>query len=364
MVGMGKAMSHWLDTLRQSGAGSSEAGAAAEAWAGLERIRDGLLDAGIRDVDDFVNDWAWNNGLDASRSSQASTPSEASHPGNGLLPHSPLPLDVSGLPLASSLSSPVPSLTVPLPVAVFSDPATPTLNLDPPEENTEATPKIRQGPPPALWSTEPDTVGGPSLRSPIAPAAPPVSGALAAPAAGPPIFLSTRTDRPSPTLSRTTNFGHPSSYPSPIAAQQQAAAAGSPRGQAPVSPATSPRTQKTPITSPPVALPPSQSSSRSPLSPLSPLSHTRQALRGPLPPDSNGDPLAGIGVGVVKAADHRRRSSYLTSGVWSPTAPVGAGLGASSSASPGTGTARVGSPAAKRSGSRERATVDPLGAGW
>jgi TBC1 domain family protein 5 len=78
MVTMGKAMGEWLDVIRE-GAGSTPA-ETAEAWRGLDRVRDGLLDAAGNDVEDLVQAWAWNDGLDSSRSRGATpvTPSMVS----------------------------------------------------------------------------------------------------------------------------------------------------------------------------------------------------------------------------------------------------------------------------------------------
>ncbi|GMK56522.1 hypothetical protein CspeluHIS016_0303620 [Cutaneotrichosporon spelunceum] len=69
MLGMGKAMSEWMAVLREGKEGPE----ATDAWTGLDRVRDTLLEAAGQEVDDLVKDWAWNDALDVSRSRAAST---------------------------------------------------------------------------------------------------------------------------------------------------------------------------------------------------------------------------------------------------------------------------------------------------
>lgn len=70
MLTMGKAMSSWMDTLKDGHGGEETK---AEAWAGLDRIRDSLLDAAGKEADEMMRDWAWNDDLDSSRSQPSST---------------------------------------------------------------------------------------------------------------------------------------------------------------------------------------------------------------------------------------------------------------------------------------------------
>ncbi|WWC58047.1 uncharacterized protein I303_100582 [Kwoniella dejecticola CBS 10117] len=71
MVGMGKAMSEWLSIIHSSS--GQEAGEAEKenAWKGLERVKDGLLDAAGKETEQIVKEWGW--GLETS-SSRAGTP--------------------------------------------------------------------------------------------------------------------------------------------------------------------------------------------------------------------------------------------------------------------------------------------------
>ena len=67
MLGMGKSMAGWLEQL---GSASQEG----EAWRGMEKVRDSLLDAAGAEVEDIVREWGWNENLEAPPSG-SSTPS-------------------------------------------------------------------------------------------------------------------------------------------------------------------------------------------------------------------------------------------------------------------------------------------------
>ncbi|KJE05733.1 TBC1 domain family member 5 [Cryptococcus gattii NT-10] len=72
MLGMGKAMSDWLDVLHNSQQQMEES-EIENAWKGLARVKDTLIDGAGRDVDEIVKEWGWHEGLEAS-SSRSSTP--------------------------------------------------------------------------------------------------------------------------------------------------------------------------------------------------------------------------------------------------------------------------------------------------
>lgn len=72
MLGMGKAMSEWLDVLHNSQQQMEES-EIENAWKGLARVKDTLIDGAGRDVDEIVKEWGWHEGLEAS-SSRSSTP--------------------------------------------------------------------------------------------------------------------------------------------------------------------------------------------------------------------------------------------------------------------------------------------------
>ncbi|RXK39143.1 hypothetical protein M231_03648 [Tremella mesenterica] len=80
MLGMGKAMSGWVDRLKTKPQDE-------EAWKGLERVRDGLLDAAGKEVEEIVGEWGWNEGLE----SRSTTPIPSSYKPNSR--PTPLPLD-------------------------------------------------------------------------------------------------------------------------------------------------------------------------------------------------------------------------------------------------------------------------------
>ncbi|WVQ64733.1 uncharacterized protein L199_002900 [Kwoniella botswanensis] len=84
MVGMGKAMSEWLSVLGPSA--GAEDGYEIEkekenAWRGLERIKDGLLDAAGKETEEIVREWGWHDGLESSSiNSRSTTPAPVSLP--------------------------------------------------------------------------------------------------------------------------------------------------------------------------------------------------------------------------------------------------------------------------------------------
>ncbi|TXT07366.1 hypothetical protein VHUM_03086 [Vanrija humicola] len=253
MVTMGKAMGEWLDVIRD-GAGSTPA-QTAEAWRGLDRVRDGLLDAAGNDVEDLVQAWAWNDGLDSSRSrgvTPVTTPSAAERP------HSPV------TPTRSGAASP-------------------------PRDSVQITPKATSG-----------SANSNTLASPVPTTARPA------------IFLSSRNDRPSPTLPRMPMSRTP--VPAP--------------GMSATPPARAPQSPRSP-TSPP--------------QPAVILPKPRVSSIGVVSDASAMDPLAGIGVGVIPR-DERRRSLR-----------PGAGLTPTGTASPPS--------SGSSGGSGGRVSVDPLGVG-
>ncbi|BEJ13457.1 hypothetical protein CspHIS471_0306310 [Cutaneotrichosporon sp. HIS471] len=149
MLGMGKAMSEWLTVLRESKEGPE----VAEAWAGLDRVRDTLLEAAGQEVDDLVKDWAWNDALDASRSRSSST--------------QPTPVEAHS-------ASPLP----PLPPS-----------LSPPRtEEAQITPKAQT----SARLTDNNNLPAPPGRT------------------GPQLHLSKRHDQPAPGLTRTLHHPRPS----------------------------------------------------------------------------------------------------------------------------------------------------------
>ncbi|AAW46174.2 conserved hypothetical protein [Cryptococcus deneoformans JEC21] len=72
MLGMGKAMSEWLDVLNNPEQ-HLEKSERENAWKGLERVKETLIDAAGKEVDEIVKEWGWHEGLEAS-SSRSSTP--------------------------------------------------------------------------------------------------------------------------------------------------------------------------------------------------------------------------------------------------------------------------------------------------
>ncbi|OCF34976.1 TBC1 domain family member 5 [Kwoniella heveanensis BCC8398] len=124
MVGMGKAMSEWLDLLRPatlasiaSPSSDTDQLAASEnassenkmnAWKGLEKIKDSLLDAAGKETEDIVREWGWHDGLEAS-SSRASTPAPLATPASGAPQTILLPPPVQKGPNAGLAIQPGPS---------------------------------------------------------------------------------------------------------------------------------------------------------------------------------------------------------------------------------------------------------------
>lgn len=94
MMGMGKAMMGWMETIEAAQARGVDTGAGPESapragqtderasaaasivegseWKGLERVRDTLLDAAGSEHEDIVRQWAWHEGLEAPPSNQTS----------------------------------------------------------------------------------------------------------------------------------------------------------------------------------------------------------------------------------------------------------------------------------------------------
>lgn len=66
MLGMGKAMSGYLSSLRPP---DVESGGETDSWSGIQRVSDSLLEAGAGDVEDLIKEWAWHDGLEHSGTS-------------------------------------------------------------------------------------------------------------------------------------------------------------------------------------------------------------------------------------------------------------------------------------------------------
>ena len=168
MVGMGKAMSEWLILLSEYSGKSPQQ---ASALKGLERIRDTLLDAAVKEVDEIVKEWGWHEGLETSRS-RGSTPLTAT--------------SSTSAPIASSAPTDMP--TLPRDEVVFdAGEVTPTTPSFP------ALPLIPSMPVP------------PSLQR--APMQNQVSGSQ------PPMHLAARDDKPSATLPRIPLAAPPRPHP-------------------------------------------------------------------------------------------------------------------------------------------------------
>lgn len=160
MLGMGKAMTEWMEVLHDAGKDKDMQDVEiAEAWHGLDRVRDTLLEAAGREVDELVRDWAWNDGLDTSKSrssSSAPTPIEATHP----------------------------------------FPSQPSLSPPPAAQEAQITPK-------AQTSARMQSHG--ALPAPPRAAAVPSSSGT-----GPQLHLSSQHDQPAPSLTRTLHHPRPS----------------------------------------------------------------------------------------------------------------------------------------------------------
>ncbi|WVR03439.1 hypothetical protein IAU60_000430 [Kwoniella sp. DSM 27419] len=98
MVGMGKAMTERMEVLRASGRHVSADGSEGrddkieEAWRGLDRIKQSLLDAAGRDTADIVQEWGWHEGLETT-ASRSGTPAQnvtTEHPASPIV-HSSAP---------------------------------------------------------------------------------------------------------------------------------------------------------------------------------------------------------------------------------------------------------------------------------
>lgn len=219
MVGMGKAMGEWLTSL----AGQSEqACQQVSAREGLERVRDTLLDAAGKGVDEIVKEWGWHEGLEAPRS-RDSTPNPLTAP-EAALPNQPLP--------------------VPDEVVFDAEEITPTMPSFPVLEKPPQLPVN-----PAIMQSAP-------LQSHA-------SGSK------PPLYLSSRHDKPIATLPRV-----------PITAPVQSQS---------ISNST--------------ALWPSRAASSISRRPVK-----REDEDG-TEANLNGDPLAGVGVSALKADETRRRTA-------------------------------------------------------
>ncbi|KAL1412025.1 hypothetical protein Q8F55_003022 [Vanrija albida] len=217
MVAMGKAMGEWLEVIREGDSSSAET---AEAWRGLDRVRDGLLDAAGNDVEDLVQAWAWNDGLDSSRSRGAT-------------------------PVTPSMAEPPQTPVTPMRSGAAS----------PPRNSVQITPKApARAPAPAPVSTSgSSSATNPPLASPV-----PVPTT-----ARPAIFLSHRDDRPSPTLPRMPISRAPVSTPPARATPQSPKSPQSPRSPpAPVVILPKPRVSSIGVVSD------ASSSSSSPMDPL------------------------------------------------------------------------------------------------
>lgn len=87
MIGMGKAMGTWMDIVHQPDRPKKEAEAtsADQAWTGMQRLQESLLDGGAASTSDLARVWAWSQDLH-SISTPASTVIASSHPRSPTLP--------------------------------------------------------------------------------------------------------------------------------------------------------------------------------------------------------------------------------------------------------------------------------------
>ncbi|KAI9635956.1 rab-GTPase-TBC domain-containing protein [Dioszegia hungarica] len=122
MVGMGKAMNEWMSALSVT-----EEVAKGDAYNGLGRVRDTLLDAAGCEVEDVVRQWGWHEGLEAPRSRDetlSSAPSSAARPTQAEAPPpSPTPNHFSSpeTPKVSSFpTAPRPAVIAPKPTLHLS----------------------------------------------------------------------------------------------------------------------------------------------------------------------------------------------------------------------------------------------------
>jgi TBC1 domain family protein 5 len=276
MVTMGKAMSLWMDTIKEANGGaesSSDSAVQAEAWAGLDRVRDSLLHAAGKDVDDMVKDWVWNDDLDSSRSQASSTV--------------PTPIYESVDP-------------------IFTKTPTRASFSDPPRSQDEPNSLRRVDPPPQISipgsvahagpaTATPDTTV--ALNSPTVPPAGPISA--------PPVHRSFQPLASSSAASSTKPV---------IKSQSQSHYQPPRRATATVATETVPGRTVSPPSAP--AVPPSKANLLRPKADSSGLAGNTAA---------SADPLAGLGVGsaIPRSSMHeRKRSSWRNS---TTAASLGAG---------------------------------------
>ncbi|ORY25154.1 rab-GTPase-TBC domain-containing protein [Naematelia encephala] len=172
MLGMGKAMAEWLETLQASPDDPSSI-------KGLERVRDTLLEAAGSEVEDIVREWGWHEGLEAPRSRSVT-------PG----PDPPTPVKDSIALSASTGTRHSAPLPLDLSEAYDITPTAPEVDLLP---DTPRVPTRKQVPVSAPPLGRPTDQPGPSR-----------------PTDKPALLLSSREDRPISTLPRV-----PISAPSP-----------------------------------------------------------------------------------------------------------------------------------------------------
>lgn len=178
MVGMGKAMSEWVLYLPET-MGQNER-------EGLGRIRDTLLDAAGKEVDEIVKEWGWHDGLETT-SSRGETP--ISTPGSPAIP-----LTESIPPISLSRQDPGPSRPKP--------------HAPPPIDAQVAS--VQSAPIATAEEVTPTPQAVAAFTSPSLPTNP--SAVRSARGAGPSKalpYLSRTTDRPSPGLTRTPPVSAP-----------------------------------------------------------------------------------------------------------------------------------------------------------
>lgn len=134
MVGMGKAMNEWMAALPVS----SEV-IRGDAWDGLGRVRDTLLDAAGKEVEDMAKMWGWHEGLEAPRSRDEPIPDRVAM---ATQPHKTTTEDVKTptitarnerTPTAPTVAkmpgTPMPPPSRPVPASISAEPTKPVLNL-------------------------------------------------------------------------------------------------------------------------------------------------------------------------------------------------------------------------------------------
>lgn len=145
MLGMGKSMAGWLEQL-------DSASHDGDAWRGMERVRDSLLDAAGTEVEDIVREWGWNESLEA-------PPSASSTPGS--LPQT-LPSDAPVDAVASPRQDMEKTPTQPQ----FPIMASPT-TLPAPTPNQGSSKRRLEPPVPLSLSRREDTPSASLPRSPM-----------------------------------------------------------------------------------------------------------------------------------------------------------------------------------------------------